>query len=74
MVESQVASVWEEKVSGTFRPLAIYRGEPLDTAAVKALANDAKAVVIPYLTEGGKAVTPGKSRVIWPYACKLAGK
>ena len=55
-------------------PLAIYRGEPLDTAAVKALAKDAKGVVISHLIEGVSAVTPGKSRVIWPYACKPSGK
>ena len=53
-------------------PLAIFRGEPMDTASVRKLPADRKHVVIPYMTESGKIVNSGKARVIWPYACKTA--
>jgi murein DD-endopeptidase MepM/ murein hydrolase activator NlpD len=52
-------------------PLAVFRGAPLDTAAVRALPDAAKQVTIPYQAEGG-AVVPATSRVTWPYACKPA--
>ncbi len=51
-------------------PLAIFRGEPMETVAVRKLSTDQKKVVIPYMTESGKVVNSGKARVIWPYACK----
>ena len=54
-------------------PLAIFRGEPMDTASVRKLPADRKKVAIPYMTESGKVVNSGKARVIWPYACKPAG-
>ena len=54
-------------------PLAIFRGEPMDTASVRKLPADQKQAVIPYMTELGKVVNSGKARVIWPYACKAAG-
>lgn len=53
-------------------PLAVYRGEPLDTPSVRSLSGDAKSVAIPYLTEGGTVVPAGKGRLVWPYACKPA--
>lgn len=55
-------------------PLAIFRGEPMDTASVRKLPTDRKKVAIPYMTESGKVVNNGKARVIWPYACKTAVK
>ena len=54
-------------------PLALFRGEPMDTASVRKLPDGQKKVVIPYMTESGKVVNSGKARVIWPYACKAAG-
>lgn len=54
-------------------PLAIFRGEPMETAAVRKLPAGRKKVAIPYITESGKVVNSGKARVIWPYACKSAG-
>ncbi len=54
-------------------PLAIFRGEPMDTASVRKLPADRKQVAIPYMTESGKIVNSGKARVIWPYACKTPG-
>ncbi|MEK7815585.1 MAG: M23 family metallopeptidase [Pseudomonadota bacterium] len=53
-------------------PLAIFRGEPMDTASVRKLSADQKKTVIPYMTESGKIVNSGRARVIWPYACKAA--
>jgi hypothetical protein len=52
-------------------PLAVFRGEPLDTPSVRSLPDEARKVVIPYTTEGG-TVVPDKSRLVWPYACKPA--
>lgn len=54
-------------------PLAIFRGEPMDTASVRKLSADQKKTVIPYITESGKVVNSGKACVVWPYACKPAG-
>src|SRR3989344_174051 len=54
-------------------PLAIFRGEPMDSASARKLSADRKQAVIPYMTELGKVVNSGKARVIWPYACKAAG-
>ena len=54
-------------------PLAIFRGEPMDTASVRKLPADRKKVSIPYMTESGKIMSGSKARVIWPYACKTAG-
>jgi len=54
-------------------PLAIFRGEPMDTASVRKLPADQKKAVIPYMTESGKIMSGSKARVIWPYACKPAG-
>lgn len=54
-------------------PLAMFRGEPMDTASVRKLPDDRKKVAIPYVTESGKVGNGGKARVIWPYACKTAG-
>lgn len=51
-------------------PLAIFRGEPMETASVRKLPADQKKVAIAYMTESGKVVNRGKARVIWPYACK----
>lgn len=51
-------------------PLAMFRGEPMDTTSVRKLSADRKKVTIPYITESGKVVNSGKARVIWPYACK----
>ncbi len=53
-------------------PLAIFRGEPMETTSVRKLPTDQKKVVIPYMTESGKVVNNSKARVIWPYACKAA--
>ncbi len=50
-------------------PLAIFRGEPMDTASVRKLSADQKKIAIPYMTETGKVMNSGKARVIWPYAC-----
>lgn len=55
-------------------PLAIFRGEPMDTTSVRKLPADQKKVAIPYMTESGKVMNRGKARVIWPYACKAAGQ
>lgn len=55
-------------------PLAIFRGEPMDTASMRKLPADQKKVAIPYMTESGKVMNRGKARVIWPYACKAAGQ
>lgn len=55
-------------------PLALFRGEPIETAVVRKLPADQKNVVIPYVTESGKVVNSGKARVIWPYACKPVAK
>ncbi|OGI42668.1 MAG: hypothetical protein A2V92_00475 [Candidatus Muproteobacteria bacterium RBG_16_65_31] len=54
-------------------PLAIFRGEPMDTASVRKLPDDRKKVAFSYMTESGKIVNSGEARVIWPYACKTAG-
>ncbi len=55
-------------------PLALFRGEPMDTASVRKLPADQKKVAIAYMTESGEVVNRGKARVIWPYACKAAGQ
>ncbi len=54
-------------------PLALFRGEPMETVTVRKLPADQKKVAIPYMTDSGKVVNRGKTRVIWPYACKSAG-
>ncbi len=51
-------------------PLAVYRGEPADTASVRALPEEAKTAVIPYMTHDGKTTLTANRRLIWPYACK----
>ncbi len=53
-------------------PLALFRGELMDTASVRKLPADQKKVTIPYMMESGKIVNNGKARVVWPYACKAA--
>src|SRR3990172_8480775 len=54
-------------------PLAIFRGEPMDTASVRKLPDDRKKVAFSYMTESGKIVNSGEARVISPYAFKTPG-
>ena len=51
-------------------PVAFYRkGEPYDSASMKALPKAEKSVPVGIMFENG-VVEPASARVIWPYTCK----
>lgn len=50
-------------------PLALMRGGPLDSYAVRDLPQVQKKVRIPFKTSNG-LVFPERTKVVWPYACK----
>ncbi len=50
-------------------PIALYRQKtPLDTAAMKSLPEEDKAVAIPVMFEDGESF-PAGTKFVWPYAC-----
>lgn len=49
-------------------PLALMRGEPLDSHAARDLPDVGKKVRIPFKTADGKVI-PDNARIIWPYIC-----
>jgi murein DD-endopeptidase MepM/ murein hydrolase activator NlpD len=51
-------------------PNALYRkGPPFDSAALKALPEADKKVLIPVMLEDGTTI-PADTKLIWPYSCK----
>ena len=51
-------------------PNALYRpGGPFDSAALKALPDADKKVLIPVMLEDGTTV-PAETKLVWPYTCK----
>ena len=49
-------------------PLAMYKGPPLDSGAIKDLPGQDKAVAIPFMDSQGR-VSPEDTLLIWPFSC-----
>lgn len=49
-------------------PLALFRGPPLDSQALRALPDPAKRVAIPYKGSDGR-LHPADTKVVWPFVC-----
>lgn len=49
-------------------PLALFRGPPLESAALRDLPDQAKRVAIPYKGSDGR-LHPADTKVVWPFVC-----